>query len=63
MKEEDFYGLRTEQNVCLSTEDGRVSDEAYQAIPLIVMNKLVGQDIELGTRTIHLLYVAKNELA
>lgn len=62
MKEEDFYDLRTEHSVCLSTEDGRVSDEAYQAIPLIVVNKLVGQDIDIGTRTIHLLYAAKNEL-
>ena len=62
MKEEDFYDLRTEQNVCLSTEDGRVSDEAYQAIPLIVVNKLVGKDIEIGSHTIHLLYAAKNEL-
>ena len=62
MKEEDFYDLRTEQSVCLSTEDGRVSDEAYQAIPLIVVNKLVGQDIDIGTRTLHLLYAAKNEL-
>jgi len=62
MREEDFYSLRTEQNVCLSTEDGRVSDEAYQAIPLIVVNKLVGQDIDIGTRTLHLLYAAKNEL-
>lgn len=62
MKEEDFYGLRTEQNVCLSTEDGRVSDEAYQAIPLIVVNKLVGQDVDIGARTLHLLYAAKNEL-
>lgn len=62
IKEEDLYGLRTDLDVCLATEDGRVSDEAYQAIPLIVVNRLVGQDIEVGTHTIHLLYAAKNEL-
>lgn len=62
MKAAEFYPLCTEKDVLLSTEDGRVSDEAYQAIPLIVVNELVGQDIEINGNQIHLLYAAKNEL-
>lgn len=62
IKEIEFANLRTEQRVCLSKEDGCVSDEAYQAIPLIVVNKLVGRNIDIGNNTLHLLYAAKNEL-
>jgi len=62
MKADEFYPLCTEKDVLLSTVDGRVSDEAYQAIPLIVVNDLVGQDIEINGNQIHLSYAAKNEL-
>ena len=62
MQEEDFYNLRTEQEVCLSKENGQVSDDAYRAVPLIVVGKLVGQNIEIGGHTIHLLYASKDEL-
>lgn len=62
MKADEFYSLRSEKDVLLSTENGCVSDEAYQTIPLIVMNKLVGKDIEIGGTKLHLSYVTKNEL-
>ena len=62
MKADEFYPLRTEKDVLLSSVDGRVSDEAYQAIPLIVVNNLVGQDIKINGNQIHLSYAAKNEL-
>ena len=54
MKVDDFYPLLTEKDVLLSMPDGRISDEAYQAIPLIVVNNLVGQDIEINGNQIHL---------
>lgn len=62
MQSEEFIALRTDREVCLSNADGRVSDEAYQAIPLLVVNRLVGQNIEIGGTTVHLLYSGKNEL-
>lgn len=62
MKADEFYPLCTEKDVLLSTVDGRVSEEAYQAIPLIVVNNLVGQDIEINGNQIHLSYTARNEL-
>lgn len=62
MKAEELNSLRTEKDVLLSTADGRVSTEAYQAIPLIVVNDLVGKCIEINGNQIHLSYVTKNEL-
>ncbi len=62
MRADEFYSLCAEKDVLLSTVDGRVSDEAYQAIPLIVVNDLVGQDIEINGNQIHLSYATKNEL-
>lgn len=58
----EFYPLCSEKEVLLSMADGQVSDEAYQTIPLIVVNRLVGQDIEICGKQIHLSYAAKNEL-
>ncbi len=62
MRVDEFHTLRSKKDILLSTSDGRVSNEAYQAIPLIVVNRLVGQDIEIGGTQIHLSYAAKNEL-
>lgn len=62
MKAAEFYSLCTEKDVRLSMANGCVSDEAYQAIPLIVVNNLVGQNIEINGNQIHLSYAAKNEL-
>ena len=62
MKIEELFDLLSENEVSLTAVDGRVSDEGYQAIPLITINKLVGQDMEIGGTQIHLLYAAKNEL-
>lgn len=62
IKADELYTLRTERDVLLSTTDGCVSDEAYQAIPLIVVNRLVGQNVEINGNQIHLSYASKNEL-
>ncbi|MDD7428287.1 MAG: DUF3962 domain-containing protein [Oscillospiraceae bacterium] len=62
MKADEFYALCSKKDVLLSTSDGCVSNEAYQAIPLIVVNKLVGKNIEIGGTQLHLSYAAKNEL-
>ncbi len=62
IKADDLYNIRTETDVCLIDSNGRVSEEAYQAIPLIVVNRLVGQDIDISGNSIHLIYAEKNEL-
>ncbi len=62
MSVEEFFAQLFEQEICLSFEDSTVSSEAYQAIPLIVVNRLVGKDIEIGDTNLHLLYAGKNEL-
>ncbi|MCD7872667.1 MAG: DUF3962 domain-containing protein [Clostridiales bacterium] len=62
MKADEFYPLYSEKEILLSMIDGQVSDEAYQIIPLVVVNRLVGQDIEICGNKIHLSYAAKNEL-
>ena len=62
MRCEELFDLLSENDVCLSLPDGRVSDEAYQAIPLLVVNRLIGKNIEICGTPIHLMYAAKNEL-
>lgn len=61
-KKEDIAGLSSERNVVLSGNDGTVNDEAYQAVPLIAVNQLLGKNIEVNGTTLHLYYAAKNEL-
>ncbi len=59
---EDIAALSSERDVVLSGNDGTVSEEAYQAIPLIAVNQLLGKNIEVNSTTLHLYYAAKNEL-
>lgn len=59
---EDIAVLCSERDVVLSGNDGTVNEEAYQAIPLIAVNQLLGKDIEVNGTTLHLCYAAKNEL-
>ena len=38
----DMMARQTTAEVCLTLEDGTVCEEAYQAIPLLAVNKLLG---------------------
>ena len=58
----DFMALQATSEVCLTLEDGTVCEEAYQAVPLLAVNRLLGQEIVLSGRTLHLCYAAKNQL-
>lgn len=62
IKAEDLAALQTTAEVCLTLEDGTVCEEAYQAVPLLAVNRLLGQEIVLSGQTLHLCYAAKNEL-
>lgn len=59
---DDFMALQTTAEVCLTLEDGTVCEEAYQAVPLLAVNRLLGQEIVLSGRTLHLCYAVKNQL-
>lgn len=61
-KKEDIANLSSEKDVVLSGDDGTVNEEAYQAVPLIAVNQLLGKYIEVNGTTLHLYYAAKNEL-
>jgi len=62
MKVEDLAALQTTAKVCLTLENGTVCEEAYQAIPLLAVNRLLGREIVLNGQTLHLCYAAKNQL-
>ena len=57
-----FAALQSSAAICLAYEDGTVSEEAYQAIPLLAINRLLGKEIALQGQPIRLCYAAKNQL-
>ena len=59
---EDLMALQTTAEVCLTLEDGTVCEEAYQAVPLLAVNQLLGKEIVLSGQTLQLCYTAKNQL-
>ena len=59
---EDLMMLQTTDEICLTLEDGTVCEEAYQAIPLLAVNRLLGREVALSGQTLHLCYAAKNQL-
>lgn len=62
IKAEDIAALQITAEVCLTLEDGTVCEEAYQAVPLLAVNRLLGQEIVLNGQTLHLCCAAKNQL-
>lgn len=54
--------LQSEAEACLTLEDGTVSDAAYQAIPLLAVNRLLGKELTLSSERLRLCYAAKNQL-
>ena len=57
-----LMALQSTDNVALTLEDGTVCDAAYQAIPLLALNHLVGKGITLHGQMLHLCYAGKNQL-
>lgn len=62
LKPDAFSSLQSSAAVCLTFENGTVSDEAYQAVPLLAINHLLGKEIVLHGQTLRLCYTTKNQL-
>ena len=62
MNWEELAAVRSTGEVCLTLENGTVCEAAYQAIPLLAINRLLGKEITLSGQTLHLCYAAKNQL-
>ena len=62
MQWEELKELQTQEEVTLTMADGTVSGEAYGAVPLLVVNRLLGKIISLQGREMRLAYAGKNEL-
>lgn len=58
----DLQNNQSKAEICLTFEDGTVTGEAYQAIPLLAINHLLGKDIILNGQPLHLCYSNKNQL-
>lgn len=59
---ETLAKLQSKSEVRLTLEDGTVCEPAYQAIPLLAINRLLGQEIILNEQPLHFCYAAKNQL-
>lgn len=62
MNWEELAAVHSTDEVCLTLENGTVCEAAYQAIPLLAINRLLGKEITLSGQTLHLCYAAKNQL-
>ena len=62
IRPEELLALRSEAQVCLTAEDGTVAGEAYAALPLLAINRLLGREVTLNGRALHLCYSGKNQL-
>lgn len=62
IKPDAFAALQSSAVICLAFENGTVSEDAYQAIPLLVINHLLGKEVMLHDQPLQLCYAAKNQL-
>lgn len=62
IKAKDIAALNSASELTLTYENGTVSDEAYSAIPLLVVNQLCGKEIVLNGQLLHLAYAGKDQL-
>ena len=62
IKPDAFLPLQSSETVCLTFENGTVSEEAYQAVPLLAINHLLGKEIILRGQTLRICYATKNQL-
>lgn len=53
---------QSEAEICLTLEDGTVTEEAYQAIPLLATNRLLGKEIVLNGQMLHFCHAGRNQL-
>lgn len=58
----ELKALQSSADVMLTMEDGTVSGDAYKALPLLAVNKLLGKDLILNGTRLTLYYAGKNEL-
>lgn len=58
----DLMELQTSAKVRLTHDDGTVCEEAYQAVPLLAVNRLLGREISLNGQTLHFGYATRNVL-
>ena len=62
IKPDAFLPLQSSATVCLTFENGTVSEEAYQAVPLLAINHLLGKEIILHGQALRLCCATKNQL-
>ena len=62
IKPDAFSVLQSSSTVSLTFENETVSEAAYQAVPLLTMNYLLGKKIVLRGQTLQLCYATKNQL-
>ena len=62
IRPEDLGANQSQATVCLTLKDGTVCEESYQAIPLLVINRLLGQEIILNGQPLHLSSSGRNQL-
>jgi len=58
----DLMALQTAAEVCLTLPDGTVSGEGYTALPLLVIDRLAGKEIDLHGQHLHLCRTDKKQL-
>ena len=59
---EDFLPFLQQKEVKLVTGDSQAQAETYAAIPLIMINQLLGKDLVIKGKRVHLCYVSRNQL-
>lgn len=62
IKADALLTRRSSSQICLTPDDGTVCEEAYQAIPFLAVNRLLGEEIVLCGQTLHLCACAKNQI-
>lgn len=62
LRPDAFRPLQREAAICLTNPDGTVCEPAYQAIPLLAVNALLGKSLSLNGQLLHLCYSGKNQL-
>lgn len=59
---EALLPLRREEEVLLTNEDGTVTENAYQALPLLAVNTLLGKELLWNGHSLRLCSCGKNQL-
>ena len=62
IKIDEFSALQSSSTVCLTLDNGTVCDEAYQALPLLAINHLLGKEVVLCGQPLQFCYSTKSQL-